>query len=230
MTIRIGLVGHAGVGKDTFASMLESALTIPGDDLSGREPEFLAERRGFADPIRETAVRLGFLIDREHKEVPVNWSSSFLDVQLLELKRAYSQNEELAQVFPELKGALYSLLDHKKLSPRTFMQTLGEEFRKASPDFWIRVLANRPVDCAVQIITDVRHSNEADICDSLILLTRAGNAPVSDHISEQFARDVQCDGHPKLSYVVRNDQGLPELLGAALYAAVGLFNNQGAAQ
>jgi hypothetical protein len=152
----IGLMGLAGVGKDTVRQILEEEHGYQGI--------------AFADPIREMLTEL---------------------LSMAGTDRAYMHRRDLKEAtIPEL-GTSY----------RHLAQTLGTEWgRSISPDFWVRVTANRigrmkPNICWV--FSDVRFPNEVEFireCLGVIWrIERAGIDPVRNHASETHAQTMPAD-------------------------------------
>lgn len=92
------------------------------------------------------------------------------------------------------------------LSARELMQRLGDAFRAADRDYWVKALADTlglrdgPLRAPVHdriVISDCRHYNEAAWCATqgavLVRLVRDSAAPVRAHISEQAADQVPCN-------------------------------------
>lgn len=184
----IGIVGKAGVGKDTAAQILSKLKNMP--------------IASFARPLHEAAkfVFGDDCLERDKKEMPMpfgvhgfgnfydNWLIPFLETDEVQF---ITKGDEsfLKQPFPVFTqpntGRFY-----EELSPRKFMQLLGTEyFRFCKDDFFVRLMQNSYKDV---IIPDVRFENEAAICDLLIGIYR--DVPsVNDHVSEEFA-DMLIEG------------------------------------
>lgn len=198
----IGLVGKAGVGKDTAAQILSKLKNIP--------------IASFARPLHEAAkfVFGDDCLERDKKETPMpfgvhgfgnfydNWLIPFLETEEV---RFITKDDEsfLKQPFPVFTqpntGRFY-----EELSPRKFMQLLGTEcFRFCKDDFFVRLMQNSYKDV---IIPDVRFENEAAICDLLIGIYR--DVPsVNNHSSEEFAELIIDDNDDGQSGTVRISGG-----------------------
>lgn len=187
----IGLVGKAGVGKDTAAQILSKLKNMP--------------IASFARPLHE-AVKFVFgddCLERDKKETPLpfgiegfdklhdGWLIPFLKTEEV---RAITKDEKIFyeliyHVFIDFENGEYPA-PYEQLSPRKFMQLLGTEyFRFCKDDFFVRLMQNSYKDV---IIPDVRFENEAAICDLLIGIHR--DVPsVNGHVSEEFA-DLLIEG------------------------------------
>lgn len=192
----IGIVGKAGVGKDTAAQILSKLKNMP--------------IASFARPLHEAAkfVFGDDCLERDKKETPMpfgwegydklsnGWLIPFLNTEevlsITKDERIFYDNmysafvneecgEECGELFPD---------PYEQLSPRKFMQLLGTEyFRFCMDDFFVRLMQNSYKDV---IIPDVRFENEAAICDLLIGIYR--DVPsVNNHSSEEFA-DMLIEG------------------------------------
>lgn len=178
MGIKVGILGLAGSGKDTFATMLQKHL-----------PDFTIDR--YAAPLKDLTAEiynctLEELEDREFKEKPKQvsrdvmieavfyWLSVILRFTEEELDRA-------SELFFEHFGSA------KAISPREFMQIFGTDVvRAVKPDAWVQHLQGKEGNL---IVPDVRFENE--LCDYNILVTRFVGIPRPHHPSEQFAWDLQ---------------------------------------
>lgn len=217
----IGLVGKAGVGKDTAAQILSKLKNMP--------------IASFARPLHEAAkfVFGDDCLDRDKKETPLpfgregfdklhdGWLIPFLSTD--EVK--FITNDEkifynlIYHVFIDAKHGEYPA-PYEQLSPRKFMQLLGTEyFRFCKDDFFICLMQNAYKDV---IIPDVRFENEAAICDLLIGIHR--DVPsVNSHSSEEFADLLIEDeddgekgmiivgGHWVDYMIVHNNQDIPSM-------------------
>lgn len=182
----IGLVGKAGVGKDTAAQILSKLKNIPV--------------ASFARPLHEAAkfVFGDDCLERDKKETPMpfgidgfnklldDWLIPFLnteEVQFITKDEPIFYNH-IHHVFIDIDADCDYPAPYEQLSPRKFMQLLGTEyFRFCMDDFFIRLMQNSYEDV---IIPDVRFANEAGICDLLIGIHR--DVPsVNDHVSERYA-------------------------------------------
>ena len=198
----IGIVGKAGVGKDTAAQILSKLKNM-----------LVAS---FARPLHEAAkfVFGDDCLERDKKETPmpfgVHGFGNFYDKWLIpfletEEVRFITKDDEsfLKQPFPVFTqpntGRFY-----EELSPRKFMQLLGTEcFRFCKDDFFVRLMQNSYKDV---IIPDVRFENEAAICDLLIGIYR--DVPsVNNHSSEEFAELIIDDNDDGQSGTVRISGG-----------------------
>lgn len=178
----IGLVGKAGVGKDTAAQILSKLKNMP--------------IASFARPLHEAAkfVFGDDCLDRDKKETPLpfgregfdklrdGWLIPFLETEEVQFvtKDRHIFYKQIFPVFTDPNTGRF----YEQLSPRKFMQLLGTEyFRFCTDKFFVRLMQNSYEDV---IIPDVRFENEAKICDLLIGIHR--DVPsVNAHSSEEFA-------------------------------------------
>lgn len=135
----------------------------------------------------------------------------------------------------QLPEAALSLREHKEaplahigVSPRVLMQQLGEAWRRADQDIWVKLLALRcglhaesacPVHDRI-VVSDVRYRNEASWIrqrgGKLLRIIRDDAEPVAAHESEQQFGYVACDA------TILNDgalNDLPRKLDEALHTA-----------
>lgn len=187
----IGLVGKAGVGKDTAAQILSKLKNMP--------------IASFARPLHEAAkfVFGDKCLERDKKETPMPFGVEGFDKLREGWLIPFLKTEEVQAVTNDEK-IFYDLIYHvfidsehgeypapyEQLSPRKFMQLLGTEyFRFCKDDFFVRLMQNSYKDV---IIPDVRFDNEAAICDLVIGIHR--DVPsVNNHSSEEFA-DMLIEG------------------------------------
>lgn len=198
----IGIVGKAGVGKDTAAQILSKLKNIP--------------IASFARPLHEAAkfVFGDDCLERDKKETPMpfgregfdklreGWLIPFLETEEVQFitKGDKSFLQRPYHVFAEeFTGRFY-----QELSPRKFMQLLGTEcFRFCKDDFFVCLMQNSYKDV---IIPDVRFRNEAEICDLLIGIHRDIPA-VNPHSSEEFADFLITDEPDEQVGAIRFDGG-----------------------
>ena len=188
----IGLVGKAGVGKDTAAQILSKLKNMP--------------IASFARPLHEAAkfVFGDDCLERDNKETPMpfgidgynkmldDWLIPFLNTEEVQsiIKDEPIFYNLIRLVFIDSEGDCTYPAPYEQLSPRKFMQLLGTEyFRFCMDDFFVRLMQNSYKDV---IIPDVRFENEAAVCDLLIGIHR--DVPsVNGHVSEEFA-DLLIEG------------------------------------
>lgn len=215
----IGLVGKAGVGKDTAAQILSKLKNMP--------------IASFARPLHEAAkfVFGNDCLDRDKKETPLpfgregfdklhdGWLIPFLETE--EVQSIIKENDQIFynQIWPVFNDPVTGNF-YEQLSPRKFMQLLGTEyFRFCMDRFFVRLMQNSYEDV---IIPDVRFENEAAICDLLIGIHR--NVPsVNSHSSEEFADlliegdddgekgMITVGGHWVDYLIVHNNQDIPSM-------------------
>jgi hypothetical protein len=98
------------------------------------------------------------------------------------------------------------IIDELGVSARELMQRLGDAFRAADPNYWVKALADivglrdgphrAPVHDRI-VISDCRYPNEAAWLATqqatLVRLVRDTAAPVREHASEQAVDHLPCD-------------------------------------
>lgn len=178
MTLTVGILGLAGSGKDTFASMLQEELSKLGQD-------FKIDR--YARPIKELTSRIfGLTLDEiEHrvtKELPTRINLTVLinecNVMLQYTLKFTPQEIEQAQdlLYKYFAGCT-------ELSPRQFQQHFGTDVvRAVRPNAWVDILQQRDENL---IVPDVRFENE--LCAVNLLIMREQDALEPTHSSEHFA-------------------------------------------
>jgi hypothetical protein len=199
----IGLVGKAGVGKDTAAQILSKLKNMP--------------IASFARPLHEAAkfVFGDDCLERDKKEMPLpfghegfakfhdDWLIPFLETE--EVQFIIKENDQIFynQIWSVFKDPVTGKF-YRELSPRKFMQLLGTEyFRSCMDEFFVRLMQNSYENV---IIPDVRFENEAAICDLLIGIHR--DVPsVNAHSSEEFAELIIDDNDDGQSGTVKISGG-----------------------
>ncbi|MDX2575906.1 hypothetical protein PV332_10480 [Streptomyces scabiei] len=170
----IGIIGRARVGKDTTGEWFVNERGY--------------RRVGFADPLKEAALKLDPIVDViEHGDYTESLSEL---VGRVGWERAKDKNDEV----------------------RRILQHLGSAIRSLDEDFWLRLALKKTQeanDAGVPVvITDVRYRNEA------ASLVRAGfhlihverpDVPRLDHESENSL------GPEDARYLVMNDGDVPGL-------------------
>lgn len=178
MGIKVGILGLAGSGKDTFATMLQKHLT-----------DFTIDR--YAAPLKDLTAEiynctLEELEDREFKEKPKQVSRDVMIEAVFYwltviLRFTEEELDRASELFFEHFGSA------KALSPREFQQRFGTDVvRAVKPDAWVQHLQSKEGNL---IVPDVRFENE--LCDYNVLIYRAHNPPKPTHISEQFAWAIE---------------------------------------
>lgn len=176
--MKIGILGLAGAGKDTFANMLLEHL-----------PDFKIDR--YARPLKELTCRIFGLTmeeveDRVIKEKPVQVSR---DVMVQEVFGTLSGVLKFTD--EELDKASELFFEHfqsaRAISPREFQQIFGTDVvRAVKPTAWVDRLQSVQGNL---IVPDVRFENE--LCDYNILVERFYDVPKPPHKSEHYAWDLQ---------------------------------------
>lgn len=166
----IGLLGHAGAGKDTVALLLAE--------------RFRVARVAFAEALKlEIAAAWG--IERDLLDSP--WAK---EAKTPALALHMCGNQDFVSYAWEL--GLPGLQDG--LTPRTVMQRWGDWRRSVDPDYFVKIALEivRTVtdgdDVDAVLLTDVRFPNEADLVRSLggrlWRITRPEGPQPSRHASE----------------------------------------------
>lgn len=190
MTV-IGLLGHAGAGKDTVASLIAERFNVA--------------RIAFADALR-TEIAHAWGVDRALLEEP---ATKHVQAPALALHRCKVQ----AFVAYAWELGLPGLRDG--LTPRTVMQRWGDFRRACDPDYFVTraleivrtVTDGEQLDAV--ILTDVRFTNEAALVrglgGQLWRVVRPGAIAPNGHRSEHELADLQVDAE------IVNDGSLEQL-------------------
>lgn len=176
--MKVGILGLAGSGKDTFANMLLEHL-----------PDFKIDR--YARPLKELTCRIFGLTmeeveDRAIKEKPVQVSR---DTMIQEVFGTLS--DVLNFTDEELDKASELFFEHfqsaRAMSPREFQQIFGTDVvRAVKPTAWVDRLHSVQ---GTLIVPDVRFENE--LCDVNFLIVREQYIPEPTHSSEYFAWSLE---------------------------------------
>lgn len=183
--MRIGMIGAAGVGKDTAAKILS--------DLTGKP--LIA----FAKPLHDAAIHIWGEASLNHDQKETEQIFGFHAFEWFNnyhVKLMQSVGKRYDLLTEENMGKLMSLRSvftnpatkkiYETITPRKLMQLYGTEYwRNLQPSIFVDLVRDTHEDC---IITDVRFDNEAAICDLLIVIKREGVEPVNNHTSEDLAR------------------------------------------
>ncbi len=176
--MKIGIIGLAGVGKDTFGKYLGEQLGFPV--------------KAFAEPLHDAAkaVFSDKALDREYKEFEMRFGSSGFN-RLIQYHNRFLAENGLVETCGGLLQRIFATTSlgrevlRGKLSPRQLMQLYGSEYwRERQPDFFIRHLLDKYQDV---VVTDVRFENEAREFDVLVIIKRKAVKPVAAHPSEEYA-------------------------------------------
>lgn len=184
MSIKVGILGLIGSGKDTFATMLQKHLT-----------GFTIDR--YAAPLKDLTAEiynctLEQLEDREFKEQPKQVSRDVMIEAVFYwltviLRFTEEELDRASELFFEHFGSA------KAISPREFMYTFGTDVvRAVKPNAWVQHLQGKEGNL---IVPDVRFENE--LCDYNLLITREFETPRPTHPSEQYAWDLYHNPVPK---------------------------------
>ncbi|MFB8071119.1 deoxynucleotide monophosphate kinase family protein [Streptomyces californicus] len=173
----IGIIGRARAGKDTAGQWLVKNRGY--------------RRIGFADPLKEAALKLDPIIDDG------NVGYSFNAMRLSELVRGYGW--ERAKEIGDT---------------RRILQELGAAVRATDEDFWLRAAMKRVMEAnevgVPAVVTDVRYPNEAASLKRagfhLVYIERPG---VEQLVHESEGALTSADA----TYFIRNKSGdLPGFL------------------
>lgn len=172
MSMKIGITGLAGSGKDTAAEMLR--------DLTG----YPIKR--YADELKKAAKAVfGDNFDnRDYKEVPVKINHDHMlecTFRMLHTVLTEPEMDKASELYAEYLGL------KSTISPRQYQQILGTAIGRAiDPNVWTRKIKNFKGNC---IVPDVRFPNE--LLDKNILIIR-NPVPIGNvHSSEALAADLQ---------------------------------------
>jgi hypothetical protein len=206
--ILIGLVGHAGAGKDTVADHLCSEYQFARFSFAGRLKEIVSE---------VFSVPLNHFNDRElknaahprlHKSTIEAYSRNELDgliIPILSDLLGVSENEIVRQRLNNIASTIFStILPDTGCSPRRAAQLIGTEgFREQIrttvwTDYAIRKATDSVRDGQSAVISDVRFPDEMDAvrANGGLLWGIQRNAVEShNHASEQHIPDMldKCD-------------------------------------
>lgn len=172
MGIKIGILGLAGAGKDTFADFLQEALLDYGC-------LFTIDRYALPLKVLTSIVfncSLDDLEDRVYKETPQHIDADWaLDAQRNCLHDVLKfTDDELEQAALKHTACLGG---RTFISPREFQQLFGTDVvRAVRPNAWVDYQRAKPHNA---IIADVRFDNE--ICDFNVLVQRF-DVPKPEHV------------------------------------------------
>lgn len=210
MGIKVGILGLAGSGKDTFATMLQKHLT-----------DFTIDR--YAAPIKALTARLfecslEDIEDRDFKEKPKQVSRDKMIIEVY-----FCLNRTLGFNDDELDKASELFFEHfgsaRAISPREFLRIFGTDVvRAVKPTAWVDYLQGENANL---IVPDVRFENE--LCDINILVERVVGGTRPQHSSEQFVWDLTHTNtkYDDVMFLVENHSGttIPELYAQAVILA-----------
>ena len=169
----VGLLGYAGVGKDTVA-----------DIICGRVRN--SRRGAFADSLREEVASAfclskSELTDRATKETKTD-------------RLAFERCQDVKfKAFVASRG--YDLSEPR--SPREVSQTWGDYRRSDDPLYFVEKLRSKillsSMDTQVFVVTDVRYMNELKMVKkfknhTVVWVSRPGVGPVNSHSSDNSLR------------------------------------------
>lgn len=202
MTIKVGILGLAGAGKDTFANMLLEHL-----------PDFKIDR--YARPLKELTCRIFGLTmaEIEHRVIKEKPKQVSRDVMVHEVFETLSKVLKFTDEDMDKASELF--FEHfqsaRAMSPREFQQIFGTDVvRAVKPTAWVDRLHSVQGNL---IVPDVRFENE--LCDYNILIMREEDVSEPTHSSELYAWRLEYSDLPLPKYmrIVDNSVDTPlELL------------------
>lgn len=175
MIANVGIIGRARVGKDTAGSWLVENRGYV--------------RVGFADALKEAALRLNPIIEGDHPDV----------MRLSDAVGSSPWGWDVAKdVYPEV---------------RRILQEYGMSIRDIDPEFWLRTALAKVAEANAAgspvVITDVRFPNEAESLRRagfhLLYIDRPG-VPRLNHASEGALTPADADT------TIENYGSVPEFL------------------
>lgn len=177
MTLIVGITGRKRSGKDTLAAQLVARAPQPIVSIA------------FADPLREMLYRLNPYI----RHIP----ASNITVPLFRIIDVLG--------WEGVKDTSYGD------DVRRLLQRLGTEaVRHEDPDFWVRAFlrrVDRLTPDTIVVVPDVRFSNEAELCDTVIRVERPDLGESTDPHASEDVDSLHAD------HVLVND-GTPADLGS----------------
>lgn len=188
--MNIGIIGRARVGKDTAGQWLV-------DNRGYR-------RVGFADPLKEAALRLDPIVGTRTVE---SWDIVYGEWE----DHSYSEDVRLSPLVAEMG---WERAKDEYPEVRRILQELGAAIRAIDPEFWLRT-AMAKVQAANEdgvpcVITDVRYPNEAASLKRagfhLVHIDRPG-VPQLNHESEGALTPEDAD------FIIRNMSDLTTFVG-----------------
>jgi len=212
MMIKIGLMGLAGSGKDTFAELLQAEFKALGLDV---------EIDRFAAPLKRAAERVfgPKFDDRATKEVPElltaeQWDR-LVDASFLCAVELFGTDEYKLDQSSDLHAEVFAKFDPFSLDPlplssRLFQQLLGTEVMRAvDPECFTRRIFNSKQHV---IATDVRFENEATGVANTggvlycLIADRATPESKPEHVSEHLAWNFtkHCEAPVRVFRVLNN--------------------------
>lgn len=232
--MRIGIMGVAGAGKDTFAALLQQHLEGAVLDR-------------FAAPLKD-AARLVFgerFDDRDVKEVKVPVTAALYDSMILgailccEALSFTDEEEDRASAcfFESALGLLDPDMWHESpptVSPREYQQYLGTEgVRRVRQSAFADRVAGRTEPYV--LVPDCRFLNEAQAVQPVVLVVRESTFPSirPEHSSEHLSwdlTDLYLSGEyavlPDYMYFVQNNGTIEDLDKAAGQVSKWLINKE----
>lgn len=176
--MKVGILGLAGAGKDTFANMLLEHL-----------PDFKIDR--YARPLKELTCRIfGLTMDEiEHRLIKEKPKQVSRDVMVHEVFETLSKVLKFTD--EEMDKASELFFEHfqsaRAMSPREFQQIFGTDVvRAVKPTAWVDRLHSVQGNL---IVPDVRFDNE--LCFVNYLVQRYDDVPRPTHSSEHLAWDLE---------------------------------------
>ncbi|QGH73772.1 putative dNMP kinase [Vibrio phage vB_VhaP_VH-5] len=172
--MKVGILGLAGAGKDTFANMLLEHL-----------PDFKIDR--YARPLKELTCRIFGLTMEEVEDRVLKEQVQRVQQDTMIEEVLYTLTKVLRFTPEQLEQASELYFEHlghyTELSPRKFQQIFGTDVvRAVQEDAWVQRLQKVPKNL---IVPDVRFENE--LCDVNFLIAGVTPEQRPEHISEHYA-------------------------------------------
>lgn len=205
MSLKIGITGLAGAGKDTAGELLQRILK----ETTG--VHFCLGK--YATPLKSIAEDVfGDTFDeREVKDTPVFITPDLAD-KLIDACDLFGQSLSYED-YDKFMGILDNTLFNKTwLSPRDVQVQVGSAGRSINPNIWVEYLKRNHTP---MIVTDVRYPNE--LLDYNILISKGKSSldSLTVHHSElmctEFAVGLQDPLQSGINAIVLNTQTIQDL-------------------
>lgn len=210
----IGISGHAGVGKDLTANII-NYLCYKKDVEAGKEMSLMSFEE--LQPILLKSIYNSYntfknvkFADKLKDCVCILLGCTRSQLEDRDFKESYLSSEwDEIFVFIEGKKIVH---ERKQITYRQFMQLLGTEVgRNLHQNIWVNSTFSNYTEDSKWIISDVRFKNEAEIIKErgglLIRINRKGYENTGDHASE-----TALDSYTGFDYVIENDSTIEDLI------------------
>lgn len=227
--LNIGIIGGIGAGKDTLGQAIVGQLNGLVQHIYGKP---IAHIRKFAEHLHWAAGIVGFNPDRGFKETQVEIALDDIAFAVREVTKLI-YNAQLCTATQRGQGYIdlvthflktYGLAGANTLliSPRQFMQDLGNLCREIfGEDIWVDLVLPTD-DFSINLFTDTRFQNEVDALD-LIIYIKSDRALLSPNVSEALASTYEPDAKCIQVVINNKDNPLSGLLGDAATLAAGIY-------